>query len=350
MYLQELIKQNTHKNPQPRSPFLAPNKVLGLDIELPYNRIMYPCFCSTKYNGIRAICIKGVWYSRAMKEMEWISPVVKQLFQNIQDKAAEMGVVLDGEFHAYSHNTVGQTKSILSGTIPTPDDFYFKVFYCLPYNAWNGAVELTAEQYSFCPGNMLDIWDTRIQYITQTVLKNEQEFHAAVDSIRYSNKEGLMILNPCAHYKHGRATIPSDKAHANGTQGLLYKFKFYSDPIDAKITNLTMRQERNADAVGRYNENLGKADTLHTQDDFHDTEVAGVMVCQLDGTTGIKGKVNVPFPVNTGYEEREEYFKAFGTGGVKDLKGQWLSFRRLACEDRDKPISIKDVQFRDSKD
>jgi hypothetical protein len=159
-----------------------------------------------------------------------------------------------------------------------------------------------------------------------------------------------MVLNPRAIYKHGRATIPSDKAAKSGVEGLLYKFKFYSDPIDAKITNITPRKERNEGAVGRVNEHLGKADTLHTQADFHDTDVAGVMVCQLEDTKGIAGKVNVPFPVGTGFEEREEYFLAFGTGGPKDLKGQWVSFRRLACEDRDKPISIKDVQFRDSKD
>jgi hypothetical protein len=346
MSLQERVKNNTHKNPAPQSPFLAPNKVLGLDPELPYNRIMYPCFCSTKYNGIRAVCIKGVWYSRAMKEMDWICQPVLRLFQDIQDKAEAMGVVLDGEFHAYSHNTVGETKSILAGTKVTPEDFYFKVFYALPYNAWNGAVELTAEEFSFCDGNYLEITDPRLQYIKQDVLNTEQEFHDKVDSIRFSNKEGLMILNPRAIYKHGRGTIPSDQAHANGVEGILYKFKFYSDPIDAKITNMTMRKERNADAKGRYNDNLGKADTLHTQADFHDTEVGGVLVCELENGT----KVNVPFPVDTGFEEREEYFKAFGEGGANDLKGTWLQFRRLSCEDRDKPISIKDVQFRDSKD
>lgn len=348
--LADLIASNTHKNPRPMSPMLAPNKVLGLDSELPYSRIMYPCFCSTKYNGIRAICIKGVWFSRAMKEMDWISPVVLEVFQRIAEQAAEMGVVLDGEFHAYSHNTVGETKSILSGTKPLPDDFYFKVFYCLPYNAWNGATEPTAEEFSFCPGNNLELYDPRLQLIRQDVLHNEDQFHDKVDSIRYSNKEGLMILNPCALYKHGRGTIPSDNAHAKGVQGILYKFKFYSEPIDAKITNLTPRQERNEGAVGRVNEHLGKADTLHTQADFHDTEVAGVMVCQLEGTTKVSDKVNVPFPVGTGFEEREEYYLAFGTGKPKDLKGQWVQFRRLACEDRDKPISIKDVQFRDSKD
>ena len=102
--LKDLIEQNTHKNPALQSPWLAPNKVLGLDKELPYHKIEYPCLVSTKVNGIRAVAIKGKWYSRNMKEMDWIAPSVQELFQPILKYAADLGVVLDGEFHAYSVN------------------------------------------------------------------------------------------------------------------------------------------------------------------------------------------------------------------------------------------------------
>ena len=159
-----------------------------------------------------------------------------------------------------------------------------------------------------------------------------------VDKIQFSNKEGLMFLDPFSYYKKDRATIK---------EATLLKYKQYSYPIDAKVFSLTSRKARAADVATKYNPGTRKAEQVHTQDSFYDTEVAGVMVCRIDGdgTT-----ISVPFPVDTSMGHRELYFQHFGKGGQFDLCGQWLSFRKLSCEDRGKPIAVKGVEFRDSKD
>jgi hypothetical protein len=43
------------------------------------------------------------------------------------------------------------------------------------------------------------------------------------------------------------------------------------------------------------------------------------------------------------------YLAQLGKGGEYDLKNKWLQFKRLACEDGAGAVSIKEVEFRDSK-
>lgn len=328
----ELRTSKYHKA-VPHEPFLAPNKILGLDTELPFSILEYPQYVSTKYNGVRGCTLNGEILSRRMKPLN-MSGIVQDEFISVAEWAHENRMVLDGEFHSYTYNTVGETMSILAGTIPMPDDFMFKVFYCLPYDVWNEIIHAPAKEWCFHENNSLIIPHKRVMLVTQKTVHDYEEVSDMIDSIRFSNKEGLMFLDPRSYYKCGRATI---------AEATLLKFKFYSSPIDAQIVNLTSRRERLEDVPTKYNSGTGKAEQVHTQDSFKETSVAGCMVCKNE-----EGEiVNVPFPVNTPLSLRELYYTSFNKGGEFDLKGKWISYRRLACEDRDKPIAIKDVQFRD---
>jgi len=335
--LSDMLGKSRYDFAVPHAPFLAPNKVLGIDEELPLSILEFPQFCSIKYNGIRGLTLNNEFMSRSMKPLNICSTVRDEIME-IAEWAHSQRIVLDGEFHSYSYNTVGETTSILAGTIPLPSDFYFKCFYCLPYDQWNGFTNDTAWFYAFHEKNSLEVKFSRFQLVRQKTLNSFDEMLAEIDRIRFSNKEGLMFLDPFSYYKIDRATIK---------EATLLKFKFYSDPIDAKVFGITSRKERKEDVLTKYNEGTRKAEQVHTQDSFIETEVAGVLICKVEG----KGEViSVPFPVGTSLGQRELYFTHFGSGSEFDLKGQWLNFRRLSVEDRNKPISIKDVQFRDSKD
>jgi hypothetical protein len=312
-------------------------------MDIPFEDIVFPKLCSIKYNGIRGLIIGGNIVSRTGKsfiETKQMNPYIMHYFLPIVEYAQQHRVVMDGEFHSNTHNTVGQTRSILAGTIPMPDDFHFKCFYSIPYPVWNTAQHGTMEQNLALP---LDL--PRYTQVKQSVVSNEEELQAMIQSYKTRNIEGFMLLDPNAKYKHNRCTI---------AEQILLKYKYYGDTEDAKIIGLTARKERRA-GVKKKIGSFGKAEQVYTQDSFEDTEVAGCMMAEMLNYSDIIDEPNtkivyVPFPVGWTLAMREQAYLHYGTGSAYDIKGQWITFRRLYCEDRDKPIAIKDVQFRDRKD
>ena len=325
------------------APMLAPNKIVGMDI--PFEDIHYPKLCSTKYNGIRGIILGGRIVSRTGKsfiETKQMNPYVARLFDEIVDYAKEHRIVLDGEFHSNSHNTVGQTRSILAGTIPMPDDFMFKCFYSIPYPIWNTAQVGTMKQNLSIPLNL-----PRYHRVSQKTIDSDSEFQHLIETFKGMNIEGFMLLDPDARYKHNpRCTI---------TEQILLKYKYYADEEDAKVIGLTSRRERRA-GVPKKVGTFGKAEQVYTKASFEDTEIAGCIMAEIevypdDGVPIPETQViYTPFPVGWTHAMREQAYLHYGTGSAYDIKGTWITFRRLYCEDRDKPIAIKNVQFRDSKD
>ena len=324
---------NTEKRksfPALLEPMLAPSKLLVEDI--PLSALPYPQLCSTKYNGIRACLMDGTFRSRTMSEHR-IHPMILRQFSPLVEWAKQNRVVLDGEFNSNTYNTAGETRSILSGTKPTPEDFMFKIFYVIPYSVWNGVAQIKLGDLT----EWVDMPGKRVQLVQQTAVGSAEEFEQVVANAKRLNLEGFILLNPRASYVHGRKAL---------TRNPLRKYKYYGDDEDAKVIGLTERQERRAGTAGKTHI-TGYAKQVYTQDSFRGSDIAGCMVCKLEGSSD---PINVPFPIGWGMDERRRAYTHFGTGSELDLKGEWLSFRRLRCEDRDKPVAIKKVQFRDRKD
>ena len=311
---------------------LAPNKLLITDIAM--SDISLPKLCSTKYNGVRGLYMSGRFYSRAGKPLRLPASLLKELTSTLE-WADSHYYVLDGEFNSNSFNTSGETMSIMAGTIPLPDDFLYKLLYVIPYKTWNNPTKSSME--SLIATNTFLAPSTRVELVKQCLIKTSEEFSVLVEGSQFSGKEGYMLLSPTAPYKHGRCTVKEDT---------LLKYKYYGDPEDAKIVSITTRQARK-EGVDAGLTPHGYAKQVYRQDSFIDTDVGGCLVCQIEG----RGEtINVPFPLNYPISARKIALARFGTGMAGDLQGKWLSFRRLACEDRNKPIAIKNVELRDEKD
>jgi hypothetical protein len=312
------------------APMLAPNKCLGIDI--PLNTILWPMLLSTKFNGIRGTTAGGQWRSRTGKPVRMAEHIATML-QPILDYSVENRVVLDGEFNSNSHNTVGQTMSILAGTVPCPPDFQFKCFYEMPCDIWNTKVK--APMSDVIP--MADPGIPRLYMVPQLMIHSTGEFENYVDKYKTRGIEGFMLLAPGAYYKHhSRTTI---------REQILLKYKYYSDKEDGKVIGLVPRMERRADAEQRQGRN-GYSEQYKTKDSHVPTDIAGCMIVKLEnGET-----IHSPFPLDYPLTKRQQIHAHFGTGFAHDIQGAWISFRRLACEDRGKPVAIKGVEFRDSKD
>ncbi len=316
--------------PAKLEPMLAPSKLLVDDISL--DRLQYPQLMSTKYNGIRALLMDGSFMSRTMS-VHSIHPILLRRYAPLLEYAKDNMLVLDGEFNSSSHNTVGETRSILAGTMPTPVDFMFKIFYSIPYSVWNGVTPMKMADL-ICRDNL----PAGCQQVRQTPIASATEFQDQVNNSKRLNLEGFILLNPRMQYVHGR------KAESMNP---LRKYKYYGDDEDAKVIGLTPRRERR-DNVGEKQHATGKAKMIYTKDSFEDTDVAGTMICLLKGKPD--EVIHVPFPVGWDMTMRQRAYVSFGTGGSGDIRGEWITFRRLRCEDRNKPVAIKKVMFRDRKD
>jgi hypothetical protein len=308
-------------------PMLAPNKILILDE--PLSRVQWPVLCSIKYNGVRATTAEGNWTSRSGKIVR-MSEEVKKAFAPILEDSISRGVVRDGEFNSTSHNTVGQTLSILAGTIPMPDDFRFKCFYVMPCGVWN-----TRDILSINNCIPLETYGLRrYMAVKQNPLTCEGEFETLVRDTANLGREGYILINPRAKYTHGRIGIAA---------GVMFKYKFYAEPEEGVIVDLTLRQAR-AEGVEKKLDTFGYSAQVHTQDSFVDTGIAGSLVVKLND----KSIVKLPFPLGFDLQQRRRAVEQFNTELPHDLKGTYVQFRRLACEDKDKPIAVKKVEFRDT--
>ena len=307
------------------SPMLAPNKLLGMDI--PFEELKFPYLLSTKYNGIRGLFLGKNLVSRTGKPVQ-IHPIVLSYFKAIQNYAEENDMVLDGEFHSNTFNTVGETRSILAGTKPLPRDFKFKCFYAMPRREWN--VPEREMRLNLPPTVGL----ARYEGIVQIPLTNVEDLYQRIDMYKNRGIEGFMLLDPSSKYKHGRVTLKAKS---------LIKYKYYLDKEDAVIIGITARRERVSG--GKVNP-FGYAETSYSRKDFVDINVGGMLTVKNE-----VGEVfSVPFPLGYSLEDRRVSFEMFGKGGLYDLKSKWVCFRRLSCESEGKPISIKQVEVRDDKE
>ena len=317
-----------------QEPMLAPSDLLGMQF-VP-GKEYFPGLMSEKYNGVRGTTLKFShnepcqWTSRRMEELQ-MAEHIKHMFQGILDWAEANQVVLDGEFYAPSLNKVGPTMSVIRGTAPVPDDFCFMCFYAIPYSVWNrqGSGPPMAELISYSiPGLRF------YKPVLQWTVDSWDHFKEITEETKNRNMEGYMLLDPHARYKHGRCTKG---------QGILMKFKYYSDPIDARIWSISPMQALQSGPLPRTRNAVGHLKKLHMKSAYEETEIGGSLQVQLeDGKTA-----KIPFPKGTSHEMRARYLRDFGTGGEWDLKDTYVQFRRLSCEDGDGAIAVREVEFRD---
>lgn len=317
------------------SPLKAPSALLGMDItEPPVN--LFPAYMSIKHNGMLGCAMvdeqgEKEWRSFSQEPIR-MSPAIRDMFRDILDFAQEKEVVMVGEFNSSSYNRAGQTMSILAGSIPCPDDFMFKCFYEVPYSVWNGALDMQMGDLIAAPRHYLQ----NFYAVPQKPVESWESFMRVTEQSKDSNLEGYMVLNPNAHWRKGRATV---------SDNILYKFKYYSDPIDAKILDIMPRKQKKAGLSHRRNP-AGYAKKLNGGENYEETEIGGTLVCRMED-----GEIVVtPFPLNTPLDLRALYYKNRHTGNEYDILGKWISFSKLAVEDGPGAVSIKGVEFRDSKE
>jgi hypothetical protein len=211
-----------------------------------------------------------------------------------------------------------------------PDDFKFKCFYVMPIWVWN-----TRDVLSINDCIPLETYGLhRYMAVKQNLMHTEEEFDTLIRDTANLGREGYILVNPRAKYTHGRVGI---------SMGIMFKYKFYADPEEGIIVDLTLRQAR-AEGVESKLDTFGYSAQVHTKDSFIDTGIAGSLMVKLPDDSIVK----LPFPLGFDLQQRRRAVEQFNTELPHDLKGTYVQFRRLSCEDKDKPIAVKKVEFRDT--
>jgi len=325
-----------HSRAQDLKPLLAPSEIVGIDIDV--STLHFPIYASIKFNGIRGLLMNGSFISRSGLPLNIHNTILYEL-QPLVNFCADNKLVLDGEFHAYSDNTTGGMLSMLAGNKKLPYDFKYKVFGIYTYRQWNGADTIFMKDMQESP-----YWEilsntppiSQLELVIQELIENASELDDLVFKVQQNSLiEGVMLASPSLLMGHGRQPVRAGK---------FLKMKFYSDPIDGQIQNIYARQEHLPETETEYDIN-DRARRSRRQEDMYVTNIGGCLEVKLEG--GLI--VNIPFPKGTSLQMRTLYLKNFRKGGSFDLYGKWLQFRKLNAGEKDKPNSVKCVEFRDSK-
>jgi DNA ligase 1 len=186
-------------------PLLAPGED-PLSFPDYFKLLQYPLLCSPKYDGIRAIVKNGAVLSRSGKLLP--SFQVQDMFGQ-KDFSHYDGEIIDGnptDFGVYNRT---QSKVM---SADKEGDFTFFVFdYTHP--------EIITEPY-YARLDNIATETPHVKVVYQHLVEDYDSLIAFENKCLEEGYEGIMMRNPVAPYKNGRATF---------RQNIIYKLKRFTD-------------------------------------------------------------------------------------------------------------------------
>lgn len=181
-----------------------------LSCEVPLDKVNFPIYVSTKFDGIRALVIDGVVYSRSLK------PIRNKHIQKLFGKEDYNG--FDGELivgNIYDKDVFQKTTSGVMSENGEPN-VTFHVF-----DLWNKPTNTYEDRQEILQNTLLqDSVMSSIVYTTIHKCYSIEDVEFFLKHEKNVGGEGLIGRNPKGLYKYGRST-PKEQ--------LSIKFKFFVD-------------------------------------------------------------------------------------------------------------------------
>ena len=180
-----------------------------LSCEVPLDNINFPIYVSTKFDGVRALVIDGIVYSRSMK------PIRNEHVQKLFGKPEYNG--FDGELvvgDIYVKDVFQKTTSgvMSKGGCPDVKFYVFDIFT-------NNTETYKERLYTLNDKLVLDQYHN-IVATQQLYIQTKEELIELLNKEKVKGGEGLIGRNPNGVYKYGRST-PKEQ--------FSMKFKFFVD-------------------------------------------------------------------------------------------------------------------------
>lgn len=233
-----------------------------LSCEVPLDKVKFPIYISTKFDGIRALVIDGVVYSRSLK------PIRNKYVQKLFGKPEYNG--FDGELivgDIYAKDVFQKTTSGVMSEDGTPD-VTFHVF-----DLWS----MPTFDYEYRQRELQEILLNNEEYegvVYTTIHKCQtvEDLEFFLNHEKNVGGEGLIGRKPDGVYKYGRST-PKEQ--------LSIKFKFFQQE-DFEVVGFTERMHNTNE---QKRDELGYAERSSAKDGLVPTNTLGSLVLKYGDDT-----------------------------------------------------------------
>lgn len=286
-----------------------------LSCEVPLDMVNFPIYVSTKFDGIRALVMDGVVYSRSLK------PIRNKHVQKLFGKPEYEG--FDGELivgDVYAKDVFQKTTSGVMSEDGEPD-VTFHVF-----DLWS----MPTFDYEYRQRELQDLLlqDETISSIVYTMIHkchNKESLEFFLNHEQKVGGEGLIGRNPKGTYKYGRST-PKEQ--------LSIKFKFFEQD-EFEVVGFTERMHNTNEQT---RDALGYAERSSAKDGLVPTNTLGSLILKFGDDT---------FMCGTGFNDalRKEIWD-----NQDKYLGKFASVRYMSVGSKDKPRVPSFCGFRDKED
>lgn len=286
-----------------------------LSCEIPLDKVKFPIYISTKFDGIRALVIDSVVYSRSLK------PIRNKHVQKLFGKPEYNG--FDGELivgDVYAKDVFQKTTSGVMSEDGTPD-VTFHVF-----DLWS----MSTFDYEYRQRELQDILLNSEEYegVVYTMIhkcQTVEDLEFFLNHEKNVGGEGLIGRKPDGVYKYGRST-PKEQ--------LSIKFKFFEQE-EFEVVGFTERMHNTNE---QKRDELGYAERSSAKDGLVPTNTLGSLVLKYGDDT---------FNCGTGFSDALRY--EIWSNQDKYL-GKLASIRYMSVGVKDKPRIPSFIWFRHTED
>lgn len=286
-----------------------------LSCKVPLDKVKFPIYISTKFDGIRALVIDGVVYSVSLK------PIRNKHVQKLFGKPEYNG--FDGELivgDIYAKDVFQKTTSGVMSEDGTPD-VTFHVF-----DLWSvPTFDYESRQRVLQDLLLQDSTMSCVVYTTIHKCQTVEDLEFFLNHEKNVGGEGLIGRKPDGAYKYGRST-PKEQ--------LSIKFKFFEQE-EFEVVGFTERMHNTNE---QKRDELGYAERSSSKDGLVPTNTLGSLVLKYNDTT---------FSCGTGFDDklRKEIWDN------KELYlGKLASIRYMSVGSKDLPRVPSFIGFRHIED
>ena len=304
-------------------PYLAATANANIDTE-----ITYPILVGCKFDGLRALAIDGVMYTRAGLPFK---PLVQKRFAKLLELAQQRNTVLDGEL--YNHDMTFQEINSAVSHEDKVGRLVFHAFDCMPRECWGKPKEQSSKYPDLTYkmrltaltlfANKEKLPETDFVVVTQTVCFSKDEVVTAYERFLEEGFEGVMLRSQNGYYKHGRSTVKERD---------LRKLKPF-ESVDAVIVGFKQQAQltEKAKATITDKDAFGRSKRGHRKGDRELVEAVGSVeveyICPVDGTKKRcfpKYKKGSPVRTEITWANKDQYL------------GRWVEVEHV-------PVGMKDA-------
>lgn len=286
-----------------------------LSCEVPLDKVKLPIYISTKFDGIRALVIDGVVYSRSLK------PIRNKHVQKLFGKPEYNG--FDGELivgNIYAKDVFQKTTSGVMSEDGTPD-VTFHVF-----DLWS----MPTFDYEYRQRELQEILLNSEEYegVVYTMIhkcQTVEDLDFFLNHEKNVGGEGLIGRSPNGAYKYGRST-PKEQ--------FSMKFKFFEQE-EFEVVGFTERMHNTNE---QKRDELGYAERSSAKEGLVPTNTLGSLVLKYNDTT---------FSCGTGFDDnlRKEIWD-----NKETYLGKLASIRYMSVGSKDLPRVPSFIGFRHTED